>query len=69
MPEVSDLDIYRSANELVKHYGDDAVSVAAQRADALLNAGDVPGYSAWRRIVDAIEELQRKRPGNGERAN
>jgi hypothetical protein len=32
----SDLDIYRTANVLVKHYGKDAALEAAQRADAML---------------------------------
>ncbi len=32
-----DLDIYRSANLLVKHHGQDAPIQAAMRADAILN--------------------------------
>jgi hypothetical protein len=35
----SDLDIYRTANVLVKHYGEDAALKAAQRADAMLEKG------------------------------
>ena len=34
----SDLDIYRSANVLIREYGDDAALEAAQRADAMLKA-------------------------------
>lgn len=34
---ISDLDIYRSANVLVKHHGEDAPIEAAMRADAMLN--------------------------------
>jgi hypothetical protein len=33
----SDLDIFRTANVLVKHYGEDAALEAAQRADAMLD--------------------------------
>ena len=53
----SDLDIYRSANLLVKHHGPDAPIHAAMRADAMLEAGDLDGYATWKRIVRAIDEL------------
>ncbi len=39
----SDLDIYRTANVLVKHYGEDASLEAAQRADAMLEKGSLDG--------------------------
>ncbi len=35
-PMTSEIDIYRTANVLVKHYGEDAALEAAQRADAML---------------------------------
>ncbi len=56
----SDLDIYRSANVLVKRHGQDAPIKAAMRADAMLETGDLDGYAAWRRIVRAVEELLSK---------
>ncbi len=39
----SDLDIYRSANELIKQYGDAADIEAAMRADELMETGDMEG--------------------------
>ncbi len=39
----SDLDIYRSANALMKHHGQEAPIHAAMRADALLDKGDLGG--------------------------
>ncbi len=54
----SDLDIYRSANLLVKQHGDDAPIEAAMRADAMLEAGDLDGLAVWRRILKAVVELQ-----------
>ncbi len=64
---ISDLDIYRSANELIKQYGDAADIEAAMRADEYLAAGDVEGEAVWLRIVKAIEELQsEERPGGAE---
>ncbi len=47
----SDLDIYRSANLLVRQHGEDAPIHAAMRADAMLEAGDLDGYSVWKRIL------------------
>ena len=33
--------------------------VAAQRTDELFNEGDLDGAAAWRRILHAVDELQR----------
>ncbi len=63
MRMVSDLDIFRSAQVLVKRHGDDAPIEAAMRADAMLDKGDLGGFAVWRRIVRAVRELlSRKRP-------
>ncbi len=61
----SDIDIYRSANELIKQFGDAADIEAAMRADERLAAGDMEGEAVWLRIVKAIEEgLSEERPGD-----
>ncbi len=61
----SDLDIYRSANELIKQHGEAADIEAAMRADELMEAGDMEGRAVWLRIVKAIEELlSEERPGD-----
>ncbi len=57
------LDIYRSANLLVKQHGEDAPIEAAMRADAMLEKGDLDGYAVWKRVLRAVEELQEMRPG------
>ena len=57
---ISDLDIWCSANLLVKQHGVDAPIHAAMRADALLDKGDVNGYAVWKRVVKAVEELLSK---------
>ncbi len=41
---IPDLDIYRSANLIVKQHGEDAPIEEAMRADAMLEAGDLDGY-------------------------
>ena len=40
-------------------HGADAGLRAAERADQLLDAGDMIGAATWRRILKAIEELRR----------
>ncbi len=63
----SDIDIYRSANELIEQHGKDAPIHAAMRADELMEAGDMEGEAVWLRIVKAIEELlSEERPGDAE---
>ncbi len=62
----SDLDIYRSAQVLVKQHGQDAPIHAAMRADELLEAGDLDGCAVWRRVLRAVEELQGTAPKPGE---
>ncbi len=54
----SDIDIYRSANELIEQHGEDAPILVAMRADELMEAGDMEGVAVWKRIGKAIEELQ-----------
>ncbi len=66
---ISDIDIYRSANLLVKHHGQDALIEAAMRADAMLDKGDLDGCAVWKRIIKAVEELPRAEPVEGERVN
>ena len=54
----ADIDIYQTANELIRQHGADAPIHAAMRADELLDAGDLDGQAVWKRILAAVEELQ-----------
>jgi hypothetical protein len=64
---VDDMDIYRSANELIEQHGEDAPIEAAMRADELAADGDMEGRAVWLRIVKAIEELlSEERPSDAE---
>ncbi len=63
---IPDLDIYRSANVLIKQYGEHAAFHAAMEADRLLEKGNVDGCAVWKRIVKAVEEIQRAERGPGE---
>lgn len=63
----SDLDIYRTADLLVKQHGDEAPIHAAMRADELLDRGDIEGQAVWKRILRAVEELlDQDSPSDGE---
>ncbi len=62
---ISNLDIYRSAQILVKQHGEDVPIHAAMRADAMLEAG-VDGYAVCKRILGAVKELQGAVPKPGE---
>ncbi len=65
----SGLDIYRSAQVLIREHGDDAGLEAAQRANAMLERGDMEGAAVWRRVLKAVEEMQRKERREGEAAH
>ena len=41
----------------------------AKRADAMLEASDLDGLAVWRRILRAVEELQRVEPEPGARVH
>ena len=61
------IDIYRSANELIKQYGDAADIEAAIRVDERVATGDMEGEAVWLRIVKAVEELlSEERPADAE---
>ncbi len=66
---ISDTDIYRGANLLIKKYGTDAPIQTAMRADAMLEAGDLDGYRVWKRILRAVGELQGTEPEPGVRVH
>ncbi len=62
---ILDLDIYRTAQLLVKQHGEDAPIHTGMRADAMLERGNLDGYAVWKRILRAVEELRRAEPGPG----
>ena len=66
----SELDIYRTANVLVREYGaEQAPLMAAKRADALLDRGDVEGQRVWKAVPQVVQELIRLDRKPGERVN
>jgi hypothetical protein len=57
---ISDLDVYRCAQMVLRQHGDEAALFAAERADALLAAGDMEGQSVWKRVLRAVVELRQR---------
>jgi translation initiation factor IF-3 len=57
-----DRDIWITAKEMIKLYGDDATVKAAIRADGLQLMDDEQGYATWKRVVAAINELKSTEP-------
>ncbi len=65
----SELDIFRTASVLIREHGEDATLEAAQRADAMLEKGSLDGQRVWKRVLAAIQEIQRQEPREGEAVN
>jgi len=63
---VEDLDIWRSANVLMKRHGADAELRASLRHDKLMEAGDLKGQITWQQIHAAVVDLLRNRRRDGE---
>ena len=64
MPQtvVDDIDIYRSAKQLIDKHGENAGIEASMRTDAMLEQGDLDGNAVWIRILEAVKELQNTAP-------
>ena len=59
---IPEIDIWRVANLMLKRYGDEADIESAIRAEELAEAGDRAGEAIWRRIIDAIGQLENTTP-------
>ena len=59
---LAEIDIWRSAKLLIDQHGDEAPIHAAMRVDELLEASDLDGYTVWKRVLKAVEELLDKGP-------
>jgi len=53
----TDADIWMAAHLLIQRHGDQAEIIAAQRADEMLDRGDIEEQQIWLRIKRAIAEL------------
>jgi hypothetical protein len=58
MATIPDLNVYRSAQQVIRERGNLAAHEAALRAEALMKIGDTLGEATWLRVVEAIRVLQ-----------
>ncbi len=61
---ISDLDIWRSANVLIKQHGDQPEAEAQKRVDAMRD--NTAGRRVWLDILAKVKELRRVEPGERE---
>jgi hypothetical protein len=66
---MEEIDIWRSANQLIKSYGDKAAEVAAGKVVEYSKTEDAEGMTAWVSIMLAIRELTKDKPSDGEPVN
>ena len=59
---IPEIDVWRVANLMLKRYGEEADIESAIRAEELAEAGDRAGEAVWRRIIDAIGQLENTTP-------
>ena len=60
--DMEEIDIWRTAQILIDAHGEAAWLEAAQRADQCLVEGNPAGTAVWKRVLQAVEELQRRAP-------
>jgi hypothetical protein len=59
---IPEIDIWRVADLMLQRYGDEADIESAIRAEELAEAGDWAGEAIWRRIINAIGQLENTTP-------
>ena len=59
---IPEIDIWRVAYLMLKRCGDEADIESAIRAEELAEAGNWAGEAIWRRIIDAIGQLENTTP-------
>ena len=66
---MEELDIWRTAKILIDAHGENAWLEAAQREDRGVEDGNDDVVKVWKRVIVAIDELQRQKPNDGEPVN
>ncbi len=66
---IPEVDIWRAAKKMIELYPEGAEIAAATRADAALDQGDMFNFNLWKRVTQAIHELERTKPCDDETIN
>jgi hypothetical protein len=59
---MDDVQLWRTAANLLNVHGDRAEAEALKCADAALDGGDIDGFNRWKRVARLIVEMQSKTP-------
>jgi hypothetical protein len=54
---IPEIDIWRVATLMLRHYGGEAEAESARRADELWEVGDAAGVALWLRVTGAARQL------------
>ena len=63
---VGEIEILRAAHQMMKRYGKRAAHEAGVRANSARAQGDMQNYETWQSICMWIQEIERKKPLEGE---
>jgi hypothetical protein len=66
---MDELDIWRTAKILIDAHGEAASAHATVRASHALEDGNPDAVAVWKRVMRAIEEIQREKPNPSEPLN
>jgi hypothetical protein len=64
---MDEIDIRRAAGLMIELYGRDATLSASARGKRASDYGSAEGFHTWKRVVDAISDIERKRAEFGTR--
>jgi len=66
---ITDKEVWIAAQQLINRYPVDPEIEAAQRADHAYELGDMFNFGLWGRVSNAVKELLRQKPGDGQAIN
>jgi hypothetical protein len=66
---MDEIDIWRSAKILIEAHGENAELEAAVRVDQAMWDGSSDAMNVWKRIMRAVQDLQRQKPSASEPLN
>ena len=61
LAEMDEIDIKRAAGLMIELYGSAASLSAKARGKRAFDLGSTDGFHAWKRVADAISDMERKK--------
>jgi hypothetical protein len=66
---VSDLEVWRAAQQIIRQYPAEPELAACQRADAAYAMGDMFNFELWQRVAKAVRALIATKPSGDNNIN